>query len=236
MGCSTLIGSSSDATGRLAGWKTGGKADAHGAAQASSAAAPSLSHVVSTYMSCNRRPAAHHRHITYRQARTPNLRTNPAHSHLSIFLSSPLNHDTTHPPFTPLLLRVLNSPHTTLPACHPLTLSLSLRLPVPDHPSCDSIRPRLTAPTLPLQPYDTSRASHRIIITVSPHLILRCLTFAAPASTAVVLFPINTSIQRIRVHYSNHRTTSPPPSSQHPPRNPAPLMRASPGGNSQTFE
>jgi hypothetical protein len=29
-----LIGSSSDATGRLAGWKTGGKADAHGAAQA----------------------------------------------------------------------------------------------------------------------------------------------------------------------------------------------------------
>jgi hypothetical protein len=121
---------------------------------------------------------------------------------------------------------VLNSPHTH---CLPSPHALSLRLPVPDHPSCDSIRPRLTAPTLPLQPYDTSRASHRIIITVSPHLILRCLTFAAPASTTVVLFLVNASIHPAHqgpLQYSNQppndiaaaaffATTTPQPNRHH---------------------
>jgi len=68
-------------------------------------------------------------------------------------------------PFTPpLLLRVLNSPHT---ACLPSPHALCLRLPVPDHPPCDSIRPRLTAPTLPLQPYDTSRVSSSLSHPIS---------------------------------------------------------------------
>jgi hypothetical protein len=116
MGCITLIGSSSDPTGRLAGGRRAERqtrmVQLKQAPRRHSRLPPPrpLSHVVSTYMSCNRRPAAHHRHITYRQALEPRtyelippipihlpfLLSQEQHFHHSLLLSSPRAQLTTH--------------------------------------------------------------------------------------------------------------------------------------------
>jgi hypothetical protein len=145
-------------------------------------------------MSCNRRPAAaHHRHITYLpSALAPNLRHLAAHPHSSSFL---FLHHIHHS----LFFFSACSTHHPLPAYHhPLTLPPSLlRLPVPDHPSCDSIRPRLTAPTLPYSPTIHHEHHHHHCLTRFHSTLL---DFAAPASTTVVLF--------LSTHPPNHPSSA----------------------------
>jgi hypothetical protein len=114
----------------------------------------------------------------YHRLGSPVNLTNPAVAH-SIYLSSlslpklPNLHTTsTIHSSSP---RVLNSPHTQLPAIPSRSLSLSLRLPAarPPHPVTRFVRDSPHPPTA-LQ-YITS-----IIIAVSPSLILRCLTLPLP--------------------------------------------------------
>jgi hypothetical protein len=142
-------------------------------------------------MSCNSRL----QHITYLDITFDRPSGSPSNSrHLAAHLTYPcsflfLTSTTTHSSSSP---RAQLTTSLCLPAIP--SRSLSLRLPVPDLSSCDSIRPRLTAPTA-LQ-YITS-----IIITVSPDFILRCLTSPLPH------LPLSYSSCQ-RIHPSNHPSSA----------------------------
>ena len=100
---------------------------------------------------------------------------------------------TIHSSSSPRAQLTIHYPPTIIPS---RSLPPSLRLPVPDHPSCDSIRLRLTAPTLPYSPTIHHEHHHHCLTRFHSPL----LDFAAPASTTVVLL--------LSTHPPNHPSSA----------------------------